>query len=117
MSAKVKNKKLIQIDLDGVLNTYCGNYNVENISPIKQGAKEFLEKLSKDYKIEIFTIQNKIKTVKWLEENGILKYIADVTNVKNQYASIFIDDRAINFDGNYSNLLAKIEIFKPHWQD
>ena len=40
------HKKLIQIDLDGVLNNYCGNYDAEKIVDVKIGAKEFLEELS-----------------------------------------------------------------------
>ena len=57
------HKKLIQIDLDGVLNNYCGNYDAEKIVDVKIGAKEFLEELSKEYNIEIFTVENKIKAV------------------------------------------------------
>ena len=56
-------KKIIQIDLDGVLNKYDGNYNNGEIADLKNGAREFLEKLSQEYKIEILTVQNKINTV------------------------------------------------------
>ena len=53
--------KTISIDLDGVLNTYHGNYEENKIAPIKGGAAEFLETLAKEYKIEVFTVRdNKI---------------------------------------------------------
>ena len=56
-------KKLILIDLDGVLNTYNGNFDAEVISPMREGAYEFLEELSKNYKINIFTeiLKNHLK--------------------------------------------------------
>ena len=71
------NKKLIQIDLDGVLNNYCGNYDAEKIVDVKIGAKEFLEELSKYYEIVIFTaaVKDYADTVlKFLDENNA--YIA-----------------------------------------
>ena len=43
--------KTIAIDLDGVLNTYCGNYNENEIAPPKEGVHEFLAKLAENYKI------------------------------------------------------------------
>ena len=46
-------KKTILIDLDGVLNTYTGNFDKDFIPPIKEGAKEFLENLSKKFVIKI----------------------------------------------------------------
>ena len=49
-------KKTILIDLDGVLNTYTGEFKKEHIPPIKRGAKKFLEKLSKKFVIKIFKI-------------------------------------------------------------
>ena len=39
-------RKTIQIDLDGVLNDYDGNFS-EEIPKIKKGAKEFLKVLAK----------------------------------------------------------------------
>lgn len=108
--------KTVLVDLDGVLNDYKGNYNEFKIPNIKKGAKEFLEELARYYNIEIFTVRNRIQTVKWLQQNKIDHLIKDVTNVKNPYASIIIDDRALNFDGNYSSLLEKVKKFKPYWK-
>ncbi len=39
-------KKTILIDLDGVLNTYTGEFKKEFIPPIKRGSKKFLKKLA-----------------------------------------------------------------------
>ena len=40
-------KKTILIDLDGVLNTYTGDFDENIIPPIKEGAYEFIKKLYK----------------------------------------------------------------------
>ena len=64
-----KFKKTILIDLDGVLNTYTGNYDKDYIPPIKDGAFDFLKELSKDYEIKIFSTRNRLLTSKCLIEN------------------------------------------------
>ena len=45
-------KKTVLIDLDGVLNQYCGNFDAKYIPMIKDGAKEFLEELSNNFEIK-----------------------------------------------------------------
>ena len=52
-------KRTILIDLDGVLNTYTGEFNENYIPPIKEGAKEFVEELSKNFELKLFTTRNK----------------------------------------------------------
>ena len=68
--------KTIAIDLDGVLNTYCGNYNENEIAPPKEGVHEFLAKLAENYKIEIFTVRNTKLTAKWLIDNDLDRYVS-----------------------------------------
>lgn len=104
-------KKTILIDFDGVLNDYRGIYNENTLPPIKDGAKEFLKKLSKEYIIKIFTSRTNLKVAKWVIENKIEEFINDVTNVKEQ-AYILIDDRGINFNGNFNELYENIKNFK-----
>lgn len=108
-------KKLILIDLDGVLNEYIGDYKENYIPPIKIGAKDFLENLSKNYKLKIFTSRNKLLTAKWLIDNELDKVIQDITSEK-EPCWLYIDDRCINFDGSFSQLAAKIENFKPYYK-
>lgn len=109
--------KIALVDLDGVLNDYTGKYNEQEIPKIKNGAKEFLEELSRYYDIEIFTVRNKIKTVEWLKENKIDHLIKEVSNVKNQFASLIIDDRALGFTGDFKSILDKAKDFKPYWKE
>lgn len=109
-------KKTILIDLDGILNTYSGDFNKDVIPPIKIGAKEFLANLSEKFCIKIFTTRNKILTAKWLISNNIEQYIDDITNVK-ELCYLFIDDRCINFNGNFDELAQNIENFKPWFKN
>ncbi len=107
--------KKILIDLDGVLNEYNGEkFDENNISDIKLGAKEFLEKLSKNAELYLFTTRNLILSTKWLMENKIDKYFKDVTNVKIP-SYLYIDDRTICFKGDYNKTLEEIENFKVYW--
>lgn len=112
---RILMKKTILIDLDGVLNTYDGNFNKDYIPLVKDGAKEFLEKLSKNYEIKIFTTRNKLLTSKWVIENNLDKYILDITNIKD-LAWIYIDDRCLTFKGNYESLTAEINNFRPWYK-
>lgn len=107
--------KTLLIDLDGVLNTYDGNYSELEIAPPRNGVKEFLEKVSKDYNIEIFTVRDKELTQAWLVKYDLDKYIQNITNQKSPYASIIIDDRALRFNGDFIQTLDDINNFKPHW--
>ena len=109
-------KKLILIDLDGVLNTYNGHFDENVISPMREGAYEFLEELSKNYKINIFTARNADTARKWLISNNLIDFVEEVTNIKSSFASIILDDRAINFNGDFKKSLEIIENFKPFWK-
>ena len=106
-----KFKRTILFDLDGVLNTYDGNYDEGYIPPIKDGAYNLIKELSKDYKIVIFTSRNSLITSKWLVANGLDEYVENVTNVK-EPAYLMIDDRCINFDGDYKKLKERIKNFE-----
>lgn len=108
--------KTIQIDLDGVLNTYCGNYDENTISAPRKGAKEFLEKLSQNYIIEIFTVRNTNLVNRWLIENKLNKYITNVSNIKNPFSTVIIDDRALRFEGDFEKTYEEIINFSPHWK-
>ena len=104
-------KRTIFIDLDGVLNTYNGNYDSDIIPPMRNGAKESLEKLYRNYEIKLFTSRNKLLASKWIYDNNLDKYICDITSEK-QPAWLYIDDRSINFNGDYSKLYSEIINFK-----
>ena len=84
-------KKTILIDLDGVLNKYNGEYDSNYIPPILDGAFDFIKSLSKTYRVVI--------------------YIENITNIK-EPSFLIIDDRCINFKGNFEELKSQIDNFK-----
>lgn len=109
-------KKLLLVDLDGVLNQYNGKFDEKEIPKIRNGAKEFLEHFYKqDYNIKIFTTRNKLLTAKWLIENELDNFVSDVTNVK-ESAYICIDDRCVCFNGDFEKTREQINNFKVHWK-
>ncbi len=107
---KKKKLKTILIDLDGVLNNYNGKFDEDVIPEIRKGADNFIKELYKNYIIKIFTTRNKILTVKWLIKNNLDKYIKDVTNIK-EPAWLHIDDRCLNFRGNYNEITEQVANF------
>ena len=106
-----KFKRKILVDLDGVLNNYEGVYDENYIPELKDGAIDFLEKLYESYDLVLFTSRNLLLARKWLVKNKIDRYITNITNIK-EPSFLIIDDRCINFNGNYDETLEKIKNFK-----
>ncbi len=106
-------KKKIYIDFDGVLNNYSG-WNNGKLPKPKDGALMFIEKMSIEYEIWIFTTRDRETVWKWLIRNHFDRYIEDVTD-KKEPAYVYIDDRGICFDGDYEKLTHNIKNFQPYW--
>lgn len=104
-------KKTILVDMDGVLNEYNGKFDELYIPQIRNGAKNFLKELSKKFIIKIFTSRNCDFTSKWVEDNNLSDLVTGVTNQK-EPAFLIIDDRCIQFNGNYNDMLDEIKNFK-----
>ena len=116
MADKIMFKKKILIDLDGVLNEYGKEKYDENYIPeIKIGAFEFLDKLSKDAELYLFTSRNLLLASKWLIKNKLDNFFKDVTNIKLP-SFLYIDDRTICFKGDYNKTLDEIRDFKVYWK-
>ena len=109
-------KKTIMIDLDGVLDNYS-TYDKNRIPEIKTGAVDFIERLDKTgkYELVLFTTRSPKLATEWLIKNKIDKYFKDVTNVKYP-AYIYLDDRAVQFRGDYKNTFEEIEKFNIYWK-
>ena len=108
-------KRTILIDLDGVLNTYTGGYDEKFIPPMKDGADVFLGKLAEKFDLKLFTTRPEDLARKWCEENNIKQYFSEITNIKKP-AWLVIDDRCLNFSGDYEEMLLKIFDFKPWYK-
>jgi len=109
-------KKIILIDLDGVLNEYGKEkFDERYIPEIKEGAKEFVSELSKQFDLYLFTSRNLLLSSKWLIDNNLDKFFKDVTNIKIP-AFLYIDDRTICFNGDYKDTFENIQKFSVYWK-
>lgn len=104
-------KKTICVDFDGVLNEYDG-YEEGDLGEPLTGSKEFIKELRKKYKVVILTSRQKEQVIDWLNNNGFPSM--KVTNRKVP-AVAYIDDRAIQFNGNYKKVISQLKNFKPYW--
>ena len=107
-------KKIILVDLDGVLNNYKGDFNQNYIPSPKEGALEFIKKLSIKYKVYLFTTRNLLLASEWIIKHGFKNYIYEVTQIKHP-AYLYIDDRTICFNGSFQQLEEQIESFQTYW--
>ena len=110
-----KRKLTICVDFDGVLNNYT-HYDENNCFTPRPGAKEFLGKLNEKFMVIIFTARSFPKVERWLRNYDLSKYVADVTNIKVP-AVAYIDDRGIQFNGDYNEILEQLKDFKPYWKE
>lgn len=106
-------KKTIAIDFDGVLIPHDTHEN-ENRKP-REGAIEFIKKLSKDFNIIIFTTEDVKKVLMWMTNYNLISDIELVTNTKPKI-DIYLDDRGLQFNGNYNKAFEDIKNFKPYWE-
>ena len=110
------DRPIVCVDLDGVLNLYDGWKGADYFHPPRPGAHEFLQRLVQSgYEIVIFTVRWAPHVEKWLSENGLAGYVSRVTDRKPP-AHVYIDDRAVCFQGDFNALLDQIPRFQAHWE-
>ena len=110
-------KQTVVFDFDGVIHRYDSKWSgVENISDLPvTGVKEAIDEIRKEYEVVIVssrssTPEGSIAIEKWLHKYDI---VVDRICSEKPPAIVYIDDRAITFDGDPSTLLSKIKEFKP----
>ena len=110
-------KKTVVFDFDGVIHSYKSGWKGIDIISDKptEGIKDVIEKSRKNnYEVVIVstrTSEEKGKQAieKWLEQNEI---VVDRLCKEKPPALVYVDDRAICFDGNCDKLVDKISNFK-----
>ena len=108
----------IAIDFDGVIHSYTSGWTgIEDIpDPPVPGIREAIDDIRRaGYQVVIYSTRCVRQTgqsaiIKWLDKYGIV--VDDIVKEKPP-AIVYIDDRAICFDGKPDNLLNKIQTFTP----
>ena len=111
-------KRTVVFDFDGVIHSYTSGWKGESTIPDKPvlGIKEAISEIRKaGYEVVVVSTRcatsDGIKAVnKYLLENEI---VVDRVCKEKPPAIVYIDDRAICFDGKTDKLLDKINNFKP----
>jgi hypothetical protein len=110
------NRPIVCVDLDGVLNLFDGWKSAEYFHPPRPGAAAFLCRLNgMGYRVVIFTVRWAPHVEQWLREHGLTEYVSEVTD-KKPPAHVYIDDRAVCFEGDFDSALGKVAEFKAHWE-
>jgi len=118
---KAKSNQNICFDFDGVINSYKSGWQGATIisDPPVEGVKEAIDEFKKaGYNIVICssrakTIGGKQAIVEYLKKYHI--YYDRVDSDKPP-AIAYIDDRAIQFNGNVNDLVDDFNSFKPWYQ-
>lgn len=115
-------KKTIVFDFDGVIHRYSRGWQDGSIYDIpNENIYDVLSELKrKDYEIVVVstrcaTPSGIIAIENWLDKNHLGEYVDKVCKEKPP-ALVYVDDRAICYDPDATNLVDQIECFKPHRQ-
>jgi hypothetical protein len=109
-------KPIVCVDLDGVLNAFDGWKGPEFFHPPRPGAREFLEQLNhRGFRVVVFTVRWAPHVESWLARHHLSELVWLVTD-KKPAAFVYVDDRAICFDGDFDKALREIGGFKAHWE-
>lgn len=110
------HQRTVALDFDGVLNTYIGWKGDNELFQPRSGVLLFLTALKeRGYKIVVYSTRPAESIERWLKKYDLIDYVDGIFNQK-PLAYVYVDDRAITFDGSFSNAFQKIIDFKAHWE-
>jgi hypothetical protein len=111
-----EQKPVVCVDLDGVLNAFDGWKGADFFHPPRPGARDFLQLLNeRGYRVVVFTVRWAPHVEAWLAEHGLAEFVSAVTD-KKPPAHVYVDDRAICFEGDFAKTMDRIGGFKAHWE-
>lgn len=112
--------RTIVLDFDGVIHSYTSGWQGVDVIPDSPvaGIKEAIQDIRKYYKVVVVSTrcfqEGGLEAVRaWLDKHDIV--VDEVLDHKPP-AIVYVDDRALTFDGNAKDLLNKIKNFKT-WQN
>lgn len=116
-------KQTVVFDFDGVIHSYKSGWKGETSIPDEPvaGIRDALKAIH-EAGYEIVIVSTRCRTQAgmqaindWLLKYDMLRYIDSISKEKPP-AIVYIDDRAIQFDGIANTLLNKIQKFKPWYK-
>jgi beta-phosphoglucomutase-like phosphatase (HAD superfamily) len=111
-------KRTVVFDFDGVIHSYTSGWKGPNIipDPPVPGIKEAIAEI-RAAGYEVVVVSTRCAFINGLRaiEKYLNKYGIEVDDIQKEKppAIVYIDDRAICFDGNPAELLGKIQNFRP----
>ena len=111
-------KQTVVFDFDGVIHSYTSGWKGANVipDPPVPGIREAIAEI-RAYGYEVVVVSTRCATTEghgavraWLIDNEIE---VDAVKMEKPPAIVYIDDRAICFDGRPEHLLRRIMQFKP----
>lgn len=110
-------KQTVVFDFEGVIHSHTSGWKGATIipDPPVPGIKEAIEKIRQRYYVIVVSSRRSspegvTAIMDYLEANGI---VVDDVIMEKPPAVVYIDDRAIRFNGDPSDLLNQIVTFKP----
>lgn len=106
-------------DFDGVIHPYGNGYGRVFTHPCDPNVKKTIIELSElgwrvvCHTTRALTEQGRSDVEAYLYEEGLRPYISEITGEKVP-ARVYVDDRAITYDGKNKNLLRDILTFRSH---
>jgi len=111
-------KKTVVFDFDGVIHSYTTPWIATSVIPYDpvEGIREAIMDI-RDAGYEVVVVSTRCSSPGGIEAvEAYLKYFhipVDKVMAEKPPAVVYIDDRAICFDGNSAGLLEKVKAFKP----
>lgn len=114
-------KQTVVFDFDGVIHSYTSGWKGETVipDPPVPGIKEAIDEIrAAGYEVVIVSTRTSTpagyQAVRiWLDQHGI---VVDGVSAEKPPAIVYIDDRAICFDGKPAGLLEKVRTFRPWYK-
>ena len=107
------------LDFDGVIHSYISGWKGEAVIPDPPvfGTKAAIDKLRMDYEVKVSssrcrTPEGRSAVQRWLADHQI---VVDEVCEHKPPAIVYVDDRGIQFRGNWDETLEAITTFS-HWQ-
>lgn len=113
-------KQTVVFDFDGVIHSYTSGWQGDTVipDPPVPGICEALKEIhNAGYEVVVVSTRcvsfsGRLAIEKWLDMYGLDQFV-DRVQTEKPPAIVYIDDRAICFDGKPEGLLEKIRTFKP----